>query len=379
MSRFLTDDFINKDPRALLNTSKIATLSDVTAPTSQYIKAETANTLKVTGDCIFAVTGSGVFKTEVALIGTENLDSGTEFVVGKDYSVYICDTGNNNDEIYAISLNTTFPAGYNANNSRKIGGFHYGKNRKTSASMQPVNASGAAYGIGWEGTVYDGIVPLSVWTLQHRPKCSPAGMVYLGGGTWVDIYLNSDNGGGGLSSAYNALPMTGTEGMSWYTFNERALASGKRLISYEEFCKMAYGSPQGLDDSNNNAWTAKTNTGRKQTGFVANSVSSVGCRDAVGNVWEWLSTMVTRAEHAVTAGGGHGTVGGSGAWGWDIPSPLGDVNGNILQYYNQSIVALSGCGGWNNGVKAGCRAVNCIHCPWNVNSDLGVRLACDCL
>jgi hypothetical protein len=36
------------------------------------------------------------------------------------------------------------------------------------------------------------------------------------------------------------------------------------------------------------------------------------------------------------------------------------------------------CGGnWNNGVHAGARAVNTNNYPWNVNSNIGSRLACD--
>lgn len=86
----------------------------------------------------------------------------------------------------------------------------------------------------------NGIVPRSVWTLGHRPKCSPEGMVYLGGGTWVDIYLNSDDGAKGLKSEYGCAPMTGTESMNWYNFVERLAKSGKRLPNYAEFCAYVY-------------------------------------------------------------------------------------------------------------------------------------------
>jgi hypothetical protein len=34
-------------------------------------------------------------------------------------------------------------------------------------------------------------------------------------------------------------------------------------------------------------------------------------------------------------------------------------------------------GNWNNGVNAGARAVNANNYPWNVNTNIGVRLACD--
>jgi hypothetical protein len=34
-------------------------------------------------------------------------------------------------------------------------------------------------------------------------------------------------------------------------------------------------------------------------------------------------------------------------------------------------------GNWNNGVRDGARAVNVNNYPWNVNTNNGVRLACD--
>jgi hypothetical protein len=34
-------------------------------------------------------------------------------------------------------------------------------------------------------------------------------------------------------------------------------------------------------------------------------------------------------------------------------------------------------GNWDNGVYAGARTVNTNNVPWNVNTNIGVRLACD--
>jgi hypothetical protein len=34
-------------------------------------------------------------------------------------------------------------------------------------------------------------------------------------------------------------------------------------------------------------------------------------------------------------------------------------------------------GNWNNGVYAGTRTVNANNYPWNVNTNIGCRLACD--
>ena len=171
--------------------------------------------------------------------------------------------------------------------------------------------------------------------------------------------------------------MTGTEGMNWYTFTERLMKSGKRMPDYSEFCAYAFGSPQGLDGANTNAWTAPTNTGRGTTGSVVNAVSAVGCVDAVGRVWEWLNDLITRAEHATNAEY-HPTA----AWGWDKKSPLRDNAtkydvGNIYQYYAYSLAALVAGGYWNSGVHAGARAVICNSSPWSVDTGLGVRGACD--
>ena len=378
MSRLMVDDVTKTDARALLNVNKMAMISDIVAPSNEYMYASGANELTVVEGCVIAVGGAGIFKTGNTVLTAANLDVGSAFAVGNDYYVYICDSRiDAADERYIISLNSTYPNGWNASNSRKIGGFHYGRCRKVDGNLQPVNSSGAVFGTGWESAVSNGIVPRSVWTLGHRPKCSPEGMVYLGGGTWVDIYLNSDDGAQGLKSEYNCAPMTGTEGMNWYTFTERLMKSGKRMPDYSEFCAYAFGSPQGLDGANTNAWTATTNTGRGTTGSVVNAVSAVGCVDAVGRVWEWLNDLITRAEHATNADY-HPTA----AWGWDKKSPLRDNAtkydvGNIYQYYAYSLAALIAGGDWSLGVNAGARAVNCNGYPWSVHTAVGVRGACD--
>ena len=378
MSRLLVDDVTKTDRRALLNVNKMATISDIVAPTNQYLYARGADEITVAEGCVIAVGGAGIFETAASVLNASNLDVGSAFAVGNDYYVYICDSRlDAEDEKYVISLHSTYPNGWNASNSRKIGGFHYGRCRKVDDSLQPVNSSGVIFGTGWESAVSNGILPRSVWTLGHRPKCNPEGMVSLGGGTWIDIYLSSNDGAYGLKSEYNCAPMTGTEGMNWYTFTERLMKSGKRMPDYSEFCAYAFGSPQGLDDANTNAWSATTNTGRGVTGSVVNAVSAVGCVDAVGRVWEWLNDLITRAEHATNA-----TYHAREEWGWDLTSPLKtgatqyDV-GNIYQYYHASLAALLAGGRWNNGAYAGARAVLCSNYPWVVDAYVGVRGACD--
>jgi hypothetical protein len=363
----MIDDPTRTKELALLTTAKVAAVSDIVAPTNEYISALGDAGLRITEGTVITI-GDAIFNTAGTTLSVAHLDTGASFQQGRDYYVYICDNGSDN-EVYKISLNGTFPTSFNADTSRKIGGFHFGQCRRHNANMQPINAAGVERGAGWEGNVYAGIIPRSVWTLKHRPKCAPEGMVYLGSGTWIDIYLSSGNGSGGLRSAFNELPETGTEGNHWFTMNEKLLAAGKRMPTYAEFCQSALGAPQGQDNNNTNAWAQATNTARQRTGFVAPAVSSIGCRDTTGNVWEWLDELISRYD----ASGGAAP----GAWAWY--NNLGAGQGQAYMNASNQLIALIAGGAWGNGVIAGPRAVSCSHVPWNVRASIGVRGACDAL
>lgn len=277
---------------------------------------------------------------------SDNDGSFLNWAFGTDYYIYACQPANGAEPIFKLSINSTYPNGYTATNSRKIGGFHYGKIR---TGTNP-------------GDVADGIVPNSVWDLLNRPRCSPEGMVKIAN-FWADIYLASDDGNGGLKSAYNATPLTGTEGLNWYNFVERAAKVGKRLLTYAEWCAAAQGSPEGLDASNTNAWTATANTARHPTGTVANATSFCGARDCVGNVWEWLDELTIRQD--------------STSWAWyDV---LGAGYGDAYLPHDLGLVAFIAGGNWAVGSRAGSRAVDLVNFPWNANVSVGSRAACDSL
>ncbi|MFA9375746.1 MAG: SUMF1/EgtB/PvdO family nonheme iron enzyme [Lachnotalea sp.] len=365
MSRLLSGVFINKDPRAKLTVAKMATISDLVAPSAEYMTATGDTEVTLASDCVIAIGTTGVFKTDGAVISIANLDTGSSFTLGKDYYVYICDPGSEDlDEVYVISLNSTYPTGYTAANSRKLGGFHYGIVRCVSSKLNPINTGGTEKGSGWESNVKSAIVPRSVWTTHHRPKCSPEGMVYVSSGLWVDIYLASSNGIGGVQSVYNATPLTGTEGYNSYDFIDMGLKTGKRLLSYSEWQQAAYGSPQGEDGNNTNAWTATTNAARTATGIVVKSVSAIGCRDCVGNVMEWLDELSYRYD-------------GTQSFSWkDV---LGEKNGQIYTEGICGLTRLIAGGYWQHGVHAGCRTVTNDFAPWAGASAIGARFGCDSL
>ncbi len=103
--------------------------------------------------CVIAVGENAVFKTVEKALTKANLDQGADFEHGKDYYIYICDPGTNSqDEVYLISLNSTFPDGetWDDTNTRKIGGFHYGRVRNTDEHGRAINTSGSVRGSGWE-------------------------------------------------------------------------------------------------------------------------------------------------------------------------------------------------------------------------------------
>lgn len=292
---------------------------------------------------------------------------------GDDIYLYAVQNDDGKARVVA-SKNTTYPNGFTADNSRKIGGFHFGRVRAVSASGAPVNGSGSVYGAGWEGHVSPGILPNSVWDLFNRPKCDPTGMARVGN-FWVDIYLtsaaeavtlsNSKLASGKAQSKFGQTPLTGTEGLHWYTFGALAQRSRKRMLSYEEWCMAAEGSPEGLDGSNANAWTRTTNTGRASTGAVEQAVSAHGVADCVGNVWEWTSSQVIRTDDI-------------GVWGWRNVEPSAGTGELYMQSPHQLTSIITG-GGWDDGAHAGARTAILFNYPWNVGTIIGCRLACDSL
>jgi hypothetical protein len=323
-----------------------------------------------------------------------DMDDASAFVVGTDYYVYL--TWNGVAPGVKISANSTYPAGFNASNSRKIGGFHYGHIRKVSADdlWVPIDSTGVPFGangIIWQKNVTIGIVPNSVWDLANRPRCSPEGMVKVGD-MWYDIYKASaaetvsfqggTNGlhviAGRLQSKYGQLPITGTEGLHWYSFNELATRIGKRLPSYGERIRAAYGNPGGEAAADNYGWTKTTNTTRARIGASVNAttglydaaagikpfaVSAYNLIDCIGNVYEWLDELSIRQD--------------STSWNWQ--DVLGADKGQAYLPNNIGLSAFIAGGGWGEGVNAGPRTVNLDGYPWNVSTGVGCRLACDAL
>ena len=350
------------DPTYLLNADNLhKSLADIITFGNQIITAKSGETktIVIAANTKFAINNNGTIKvfdigsSDVELTESD-LDTGV-FAVGKDYYVYLCDAGVDL-EVYLISLNSTYPAGYDADSSRKIGGFHYGYKRNSITVAD----------------VSEAIVPNSVWDLKHRPKCDPEGMVYLGGGVWVDIYLPSVNeaitfnGGNGYplltgtaKSIYNATPLTGTEGLSGYNFVELARRSGKRLLSYSDWLMAAHGHPAGDQFAGNTAT-------RGTTGEDADigSISLANVVDCARKLWQWLDEYTIEQT--------------STSYAWQ--TPMAGMNVGQLYLPNATGLRQFHAGGnWGHGALAGSRTVGLFLYPWYVNTDIGSRFACDSL
>ena len=353
------------DPAYLLNADNIhKSLSDIIDFSGgQYLTRTSGYTdrISIAANTKIAINNGGTFKvfdvgSSDVVLTQSNLDTGV-FTVGTDYYVYLHDD-DADQEVYIISANSTYPSshGCDADNTRKIGGFHYGYER-VSITVNDVR---------------EAIVPNSVWDLKHRPKCSPEGMVYLGGGVWVDIYLASvneaitfSNGNGSpitagsCSSKYNVTPLTGTEGLSGYNFVELARRSGKRLLTYAEWLQAAHGHPQGDQYAGNTS-----NRGTTGEDADIGAISFANVVECSRKLCQWLGEFTIKQD--------------STSWAWQNPMS-GQYVGQLYLPNSTGISQLIAGGVWANGAFAGARAVSLGSGPWSVNTTVGSRFACDSL
>lgn len=195
---------------------------------------------------------------------------------GKDVYLYACQpTDNSSEPVFVLSLNSTVPTGYTAENSRKIGGMHC-----LCANV------GTISGHALSGYSAGDVLPLSVWDLLHRPVSNPEGMVWIAGlGLWVDIYLPSWSGSQ-FTSAYGAVISDGASSPSFNgeKFVEYAGLIGKRPCYRNEFMVFAKGS----NENTNIAGSSDPNTTGGHTDTAGRRmISNYGIEDCCGVLWQW--------------------------------------------------------------------------------------------
>lgn len=265
-------------------------------------------------------------------------------LAGKDVYIYACEPTSGTEPIFVLSLNSTVPTGYTANNSRKIGGFH--------CLCKDV---GVIEGHTLSGYVTGDILPATRWDLLHRPKGEPEGFAYEElTDCWIAIYLPSWDGTK-LVSVYNGVIADGTSTKKWHgeAFYEQFAKQGMRLVWRHEFQMAAKGSNEGTGIKN----AADPNT----TGGHVDSnnrrmISNIGLEDCCGCSWQWAMDL--------------GFAGGS-EWNGSV------YNSNVdSQRYGQSYGTLYRLllgAYWSDGSSCGSRSVACYGGSSSVDSNCSAR------
>lgn len=294
-------------------------------------------------------------------------DSFAALTLGDDIYIYACATSTGFAKL-VCSKNATYPTGYTALNSRKIGGFHYGRVRPIA------NRFDAAY------APLTTIVPNSVWDLQHRPKSDPTGMVeVIPGALWVDIYLNSTGAGAWPEtvpvSKFGIMPLK-DDIYARSDFQTLARNAGKRMPRLEEFIVYAEGCPQGSDANNDTAWSKTTNTGPAATGTVAKALSQYNVVDCAGNLWEYLDNHYDQYREGYT----HKSNSVLFATGQDSSRSRGQMYTSMNSAESHSGWSTWAAGGnFSDGSRCGSRALYSSTPPWRSYGDGGLRCVSDSL
>lgn len=272
------------------------------------------------------INGEAYISTHNVTLNTSTLG---ENLAGKDVYIYAL-AGSGTEPDFVLSLNSTVPTGYTAENSRKIGGFH--------CLCKDV---GIIEGHALSGYVAGDILPATRWDLEHRPKGSPEGFAYEElTDCWIAIYLPSWDGTK-LVSVYNGVIADGSSAKKWHgeAFYEQFVKQGMRLVWRHEFQMGAKGSNeqtniQGSSDPNT--------TGGHVDTAVRRMISNIGLEDCCGVLWQFAMDL--------------GFAGGSGWTNSVYHSAVDDRN--YGQTYGTLYRLLLGSR-WYDGAGCGSRSAYC--------------------
>ena len=286
------------------------------------------------------INGEAYISTRNVTLNTSTLG---ENLAGKDVYIYAL-AGSGTEPDFVLSLNSTVPTGYTAENSRKIGGFH--------CLCKDV---GIIEGHALSGYVAGDILPATRWDLEHRPKGSPEGFAYEElTDCWIAIYLPSWDGTK-LVSVYNGVIADGSSAKKWHgeAFYEQFVKQGMRLVWRHEFQMGAKGSNeqtniQGSSDPNTTGGHVDT-AGRRM-------ISNIGLEDCCGVLWQSAMDL--------------GFAGGSGWTNSVYHSAVDDRS--YGQTYGTLYRLLLGSS-WYYGAACGSRSASCFVSSASVYVDFSSR------
>lgn len=134
MSKLFMYDQYRVNPKSAITPTKMSLLvPDVASIQNDFLSwggADEPTTVMVADNTVARV-GTNLFDISGASVGLANLDSGDAFEAGAPYYLYVCDPGNGSedvetDEKLIVSLDSSYPVGWAAGNTRQIGGFKVG-------------------------------------------------------------------------------------------------------------------------------------------------------------------------------------------------------------------------------------------------------------
>lgn len=285
-----------------------------------------------------------VLDEDITLSTATDLDTGS-ISNGKDYYVYACNDGST--LTWKESLASTYPAGFTANTSRKIAGFH----------TECVNV-GTISGHTLTGYLANDILPASIWDLRHRAiNGNNEGLVYDANiHKWVMIYLASGTG----ASTTSAYLGTISDTRNWMDFNDDGAAIGMRLPTDSEFQSFAAGSNE---ETNITGSADPGTTGGHVDTASRRLISNIGCEDCAGVIHQWLLTSGARLNDGITEGY------------YNLPAAKGAFHtyGDTL-YGNTQLFAG---GYWSDGVYSGSQSRGTFGYRWILQQYIGARLVAE--
>lgn len=283
-----------------------------------------------------------VMTAAVDVDAVDNLDTGA-LAAGTDYYVYACTDGTTLS--YLVSANATNPTGFDADHSRKIGGFH-----------TLCVAVGTIAGHTLTDYAQKDILPASVWCLKHRAKTLVnVGMVYDSGiQKWVDVYMASGTG----ASTTSANGATASDTRDWNDFVDDGNAVGKRLPKDREFQSFAAGSNE---ETNISTTADPVTTGGHSDTAARRMISNIGCEDCCGAWWQWLDEQSAMYDAAVDAG-----------W-YDLPG----AKGQLYRPVDTNDVKLFAGGNWYNAAYCGSRSRYAANSRWDTAAGIGARFVAE--
>jgi len=274
---------------------------------------------------------------------------------GQDYYVYACTPTSGTTPKLLLSKQSTYPLGYTASNSRKIGGFH--------CLCEYVGAN--TYGTtahSLYGYVAGDVLPQSVWDLRWKSNSliGNVGQVYdAGRQIWCAIYHPS-----GTSTA-PTIVLGGTilDTIDWNNSVDACAVLGMRLARDSEFQSIAAGS----NERTNIYGSADPVTAQGAVDTAGTRmISNIGVEGACGQMYQWIDeqsyqfagaashthawTVDGNAQSNIVSAAASGDL--APAWGWQAAS---GSKGSIYKQGTYGDVKLLSGGLWNDGSLCGSR------------------------